>query len=41
MKGIFAPRLRRISTGKTWFTLRGRKMHVYAYHVAAAKWVIT
>ncbi len=37
MKGIFAPRPATDFTWQTWFTLRGRKMHVYAYHVAAAK----
>jgi hypothetical protein len=37
MKGIFAPGTATDFTWQTWFTLRGRKMHVYAYHVAAAK----
>ena len=37
MKGIFAPQTATEFTWQTWFTLRGRKMHVYAYHVAAAK----
>ncbi len=37
MKGIFAPETATEFTWQTWFTLRGRRMHVYAYHVAAAK----
>jgi hypothetical protein len=37
MKGIFAPETATDFNWQTWFTLRGRKMHVYAYHVAAAK----
>jgi hypothetical protein len=37
MKGIFAPETATEFTWQTWFTLRGRKMHVYAYQVAAAK----
>ncbi len=37
MKGIFAPETGADFTWQTWFTLRWRKMHVYAYHVAAAK----
>ena len=37
MKGIFAPDTATDFTWQTWFTLRGRKMHVYAYHVAADK----
>ncbi len=37
MKGIFAPETATEFNWQTWFTLRGRKMHVYAYHVAAAK----
>jgi hypothetical protein len=37
MKGIFAPETATDFAWQTWFTLRGRKMHVYAYHVAAAK----
>jgi hypothetical protein len=37
MKGIFAPETATDFTWQTWFTLRGRKMHVYAYHVAVAK----
>lgn len=37
MKGIFAPETATDFTWQTWFTLRGRKMHVYAYHVAADK----
>lgn len=37
MKGIFAPDTAAGFTWQTWFTLRGRKMHVYAYQVAAAK----
>ena len=37
MKGIFAPQTAADFTWQTWFTLRGQKMHVYAYHVAAAK----
>jgi hypothetical protein len=37
MKGIFAPETATDFTWQTWFTLRGRKMHVYAYHVAVNK----
>jgi hypothetical protein len=37
MKGIFAPATATEFTWQTWFTLRGQKMHVYAYRVAAAK----
>jgi hypothetical protein len=37
MKGIFAPAAAAGFTWQTWFTLRGRRMHVYAYQVAAAK----
>jgi hypothetical protein len=37
MKGIFAPETAAEFHWQTWFTLRGRKMHVYAYHVAASK----
>ncbi len=37
MKGIFAPQTATDFTWQTWFTLRGRKMSVYAYHVSAAK----
>ncbi|HTC87145.1 MAG TPA: hypothetical protein VK686_02535 [Bryobacteraceae bacterium] len=37
MKGIFAPETATDFAWQTWFTLRGRKMHVYAYHVLAAK----
>jgi len=37
MKGIFAPETATDFTWQTSFTLRGRKMHVYAYHVAVAK----
>jgi hypothetical protein len=37
MKGIFAPQTGTDFAWQTWFTLRGRKMHVYAYSVAAAK----
>jgi hypothetical protein len=37
MKGIFAPETGTDFNWQTWFTLRGRKMHVYAYQVAAAK----
>jgi hypothetical protein len=36
MKGIFAPETATDFAWQTWFTLRGRKMHVYAYQVAAA-----
>jgi len=36
MKGIFAPRAGADFNWQTWFTLRGRKMHVYNYSVAAA-----
>jgi hypothetical protein len=37
MKGIFAPETGTEFTWQTSFTLRGRKMHVYAYRVAADK----
>ena len=37
MKGIFAPETETDFTWQNWFTLRGRKMHVYAYHVSADK----
>jgi hypothetical protein len=37
MKGIFAPETETQFTWQTWFTLRGRKMHVYAYRVAVEK----
>jgi hypothetical protein len=37
MKGIFSPETAADFTWQTWFTLRGRKMHVYAYSVQAAK----
>ncbi len=37
MKGIFAPQTATEFTWQTWFTLRGRKMDVYAYRVAASK----
>jgi hypothetical protein len=37
MKGIFAPETATDFTWQAWFTLRGRKMHVYAYRVAVAK----
>jgi hypothetical protein len=37
MKGIFAPETAADFNWQTWFMLRGRKMHVYAYHVAANK----
>jgi hypothetical protein len=37
MKGIFSPETEADFTWQTWFTLRGRKMHVYAYHVLASK----
>jgi hypothetical protein len=37
MKGIFAPETAADFQWQTWFTLRGQKMHVYAYHVAANK----
>ena len=37
MKGIFAPATGTDFTWQGGFTLRGRKMHVYAYHVTAAK----
>jgi hypothetical protein len=36
MKGIFAPVSAAEFHWQTWFTLRGQKMHVYAYHVAEA-----
>jgi hypothetical protein len=35
MKGIFAPVAATEFNWQAWFTLRGQKMHVYAYHVAA------
>ncbi len=37
MKGIFAPETATEFHWQTWFTLRGRRMYVYAYHVTAAK----
>ncbi len=37
MKGIFAPIAATEFHWQTWFTLRGQKMHVYAYQVTAAK----
>jgi len=37
MKGIFAPETATDFNWQTWFTLRGRKMHVYAYRVAVDK----
>jgi hypothetical protein len=37
MKGIFAPETSAEFNWQTWFTLRGRKMHVYAYKVAVDK----
>ena len=37
MKGIFAPETAADFKWQTWFTLRGQRMHVYAYHVAADK----
>jgi hypothetical protein len=37
MKGIFAPETGTDFIWQTWFTLRGRKMHVYAYRVALDK----
>jgi len=37
MKGIFTAQTGTDFTWQAWFTLRGRKMHVYAYSVAAAK----
>ena len=37
MAGIFAPETETDFTWQNWFTLRGRKMHVYAYHVSADK----
>jgi hypothetical protein len=36
MKGIFAPVAATEFHWQTWFTLRGEKMNVYAYHVTAA-----
>jgi hypothetical protein len=36
MKGIFAPVAAAEFHWQTWFTLRGQKMHVYAYKVAKA-----
>ena len=35
MKGIFAPDTETQFTWQSWFTLRGRRMHVYAYSVRA------
>ena len=35
MKGIFAPDTDTQFTWQSWFTLRGRRMHVYAYSVRA------
>ncbi len=37
MKQIFAPATAADFTWQTFFTLRGRRMHVYAYHVALDK----
>ncbi len=37
MKGIFAKETATVFNWQTWFTLRGQKMHVYAYQVAAGK----
>jgi hypothetical protein len=37
MKGIFAPESAAEFNWQSWFTLRGRPMHVYAYHVSAAR----
>lgn len=37
MKGIFAPETGTDFHWQTWFTLRGQKMHVYAYSVAVDK----
>jgi hypothetical protein len=37
MKGIFAPVAATEFHWHAWFTLRGQKMHVYAYSVTAAK----
>jgi hypothetical protein len=37
MKGIFAPETAATFNWQTWFTLRGRPMHVYAYHVSVAR----
>jgi hypothetical protein len=37
MKGIFAPVSATEFHWQAWFTLRGQQMHVYAYHVEAAK----
>ena len=36
MKGIFAPETQTDFAWQAWFTLRGRKMHVYSYRVPAA-----
>jgi hypothetical protein len=36
MKGIFSPASATEFHWQTWFTLRGQKMHVYAYQVTAA-----
>jgi hypothetical protein len=37
MKSIFSPETATEFNWQTWFTLRGHKMHVYAYRVAADK----
>jgi hypothetical protein len=37
LKGIFSPESAADFNWQTWFTLRGRPMHVYAYHVSAAR----
>jgi len=37
MKGIFAPGTETQFTWQSWFTLRGRRMHVYAYSVRASR----
>jgi hypothetical protein len=37
MKGIFAPDTETQFSWQGWFTLRGRRMQVYAYHVALDK----
>jgi hypothetical protein len=37
MKGIFAPETQTDFSWQGWFTLRGRRTHVYSYRVAAAK----
>lgn len=36
MKGIFAPESKTEFTWQTWFTLHGRRMYVFAYHVSKA-----